>query len=434
MLKSDNAFAPPPATAASSGSLHSLRSELGNADDQQVLQIVALLDGSSQQAVSSALLERLRPRLATLRPARALGFDRLLFLPMNLLIVPATDWKPGHPAIPRSVITPIAASVLHALGAEAAPILAMIRDRKTDDTATITQAGAILWPRAATLLRELPRPAGWEDTGLRDSCYKQLATAVVAILGMAIDVRALVQGAGGTSPSGAERNLATLLAGLSVETSEIQGMVIRLLMSQIPGAMPLLRQLIANGVRASEKPALRLAMDLGLDAVLLDLEGEQGLTSDLRHSTLSASGAEAARLAAFLLDVEADPEAIRYRSRLNPIRRRLDEICRARLAQGIKTQILRPLEAAGAVVDAGAQKGLETASRDLRALEASGRRFGNAAAYDAALAESSATLRKVCAAGGLTTMRKLRLLEILLGPDAAEAEYRLAQSRAGTER
>ena len=430
MLKMERAAPNQPAKAAP-GAIRALRSELVEADDSQVLQIVALLDASPEPEITSALLDRLRPRLATLRPARKLRFDRLLFLPMDLLIVPATEWKPESQSIPRNAIASIAATVLKALGNEAAGIQAMIRDSKTDDAAVVEQAGAMLWPRAATLLAALPPPVGWAETGLRPVFYPQLASASAAILRMAIDLRTLVHDAGGVSQFQAEQRFAALVAGLAAECSMVQGMVLRLVMSQIPGAMPLLRR-VTNGAKSSDKAALRAAMDLGLDAVLLDLEGEQGLTGDLRHSTLSASGAEAARLAAFLLDVEADPEAMRYRARLHPIRRRLDGICRSRLEQGIEKQILGPLNAAGFVLDTGAQKNLEASARDVRALELAGRRFGNATAYDAALAGTANGLRTICASGGLSTMRKLRLLEILLGPDAAEAEYRLEQTGAAT--
>ena len=358
----------------------------------------------------------------------------MLFIPINLLIVPPGEWKPQTPSLPRNVIASISATVLQLLGSEATPILAMIRDRKTDDIAVIEQAGALLWPRAASLLASHSPPVGWEATGLRSSLYPPLASAIAAILRIAIDLRALANGGQSVSPALIEQRMAALVAHLVTEGGEIQSMALRLLLSQIPSAVPLLRRLISSGTRASEKLALRAAMDLGVDAILLDLEGEQGLTSELRHSALCTSAAKASRLAGFLLDVEADPDALRFRPRLKPIRTTLDEVCQARLKEGMREHIVRPLETAGFVADSGTQKILESCARDSKALELSGRRFGNPAAYDAALAETAAALRQLCVAGGLTKMRKLRLLEILLGPDAAEAEYRLEQSESRAER
>jgi hypothetical protein len=48
---------------------------------------------------------------------------------------------------------------------------------------------------------------------------------------------------------------------------------------------------------------------------------------------------------------------------------------------------------------------------------------GGAANYDRLLLEASAAVMEAAAAGTLTPVRKLRLIEILAGPEAAAALY-----------
>jgi hypothetical protein len=61
---------------------------------------------------------------------------------------------------------------------------------------------------------------------------------------------------------------------------------------------------------------------------------------------------------------------------------------------------------------------MEAAARHLRRVDAVGRHLGNAAFYDRALRQ---TTERLVAAVGLGEIDRLRLAEILLGPDAALA-------------
>jgi hypothetical protein len=57
-------------------------------------------------------------------------------------------------------------------------------------------------------------------------------------------------------------------------------------------------------------------------------------------------------------------------------------------------------------------------------LETEARKVGGAATYDRLLMQASEAVVEAAAAGTLTPVRKLRLIEILAGPEVAEELYR----------
>ena len=75
-------------------------------------------------------------------------------------------------------------------------------------------------------------------------------------------------------------------------------------------------------------------------------------------------------------------------------------------------------------MDSAAQSGMETSVRDLRLLETAARDIGSAGHYRAQLEKATATVSAAAAAGILTPVRQVRLVELLAGPEAADALYR----------
>ena len=101
-------------------------------------------------------------------------------------------------------------------------------------------------------------------------------------------------------------------------------------------------------------------------------------------------------------------------ARLERARRHLDETCReAFRASAITLLPAQPVEPA-------AVPELEATARQLRRLDAVGRRLGGASFYDATLNQTAERLGQT---EGLGRIERLRLAEILLGPDAALALF-----------
>ena len=175
--------------------IRALSRRLAEASDTEVTRAVAVVDQMPQRGGADQLIEPLRPRLAELRPPRPLRFTRLLFLPLDLLIVPPRRWQLRLPAIPRSALTALAATVRAGLGAEAAAIDAMIQAVSSQQADAVMRAGDRLWPPAAALLSAPPPPVGWADTGLNMAAYTALAGRIGAVLAQEPLLRQLVAGA-----------------------------------------------------------------------------------------------------------------------------------------------------------------------------------------------------------------------------------------------
>ena len=126
--------------------LGTLHQSLATAQDSQITRLVAMVDTLPDRGVIDDLVAPLRSRLAQLRPARPLRFIRLLFTPLDPLIVPAPRWRPDGPSLPRTALPALAAAAHDTMGEEAAQIDGMIADRTTRDLPAIARAGALLWP------------------------------------------------------------------------------------------------------------------------------------------------------------------------------------------------------------------------------------------------------------------------------------------------
>ena len=440
-----------PAGRPARSGMGALRADLLDADDAKIRQIVALLEASAEPGVRQAVLEPLRRRLSSLKPPRLLRFTRLLFMPLDGLIVPPAEWKPGQATIPRSALEAISRTVQAGMGDEARAIEVMIDGHHTDEAEIVSRAGVAAWGRAGEILRGLPAPLGWADTGLPEPLYAPLARAIATVLRSASALRELERDVeiGVLQPD--EQAIRDIVASLSGEPAPGGGvisnapgggvmsnapggtmvmnapggtMVFKLLLRRLPHVVPRLRQLIILSGTTPERAMLQTAMDQGTEALLADMEDRSELTEGLREGVFSAVGTEVQRIATLLRDIDQDPVAARHRARLGGIRKKLDEVCRERFVEGVTNGLVGPLAGATAALDSAGQKQMESFARDLRTIETAGRKLGNSAAYDALLEKASEAVQAAVRQGSIGTMGAVRLVEILAGPEKAEAIYR----------
>lgn len=374
--------------------LRQLKRDLATAGDSQVRRLVALVDGVQVRGEADALIAPLRPRLAVLRPPRPLSFPRLMFLPLNPLILPPSAWRPGSAGIPRVTLRTFAGMVAAGMGTLADAPLDALDGHDTGETAFAASAGAQLWPRAAVLLGEAGPPAGWtEATGLPVAEFAPLARSLSVLLSQGVTLWHLAH----APPPGAEGCEALLdhaAAGGPLPLS----MMLALLLARMPQAGHLLHY--ADTLAATATGSSRVAPDRALDFLLGGME-ESGETADV----------DGIRRAALLLETlirECQRKPTRA-ARLDDARRQLDETCRTTFQT--TASALTPALAA----EPG---GLEASARYLRRVDAVGRRLGSTGFYDTTLRDTAARLT---ASPGLSRTARLRLAEILLGPDAAVA-------------
>jgi hypothetical protein len=411
------------------GDVQALQPRLLDADDHKIRRVLAVVDHVADPAINRALFDTLRPRLATLRPVRPLRLTRLLFIPLDPLTVPLRSWRASDPTVPRPVLAPIAKIVRSGLGDLAPVIEGIIAGHKADAAHAITQAGELLWPRAATILAAAPPPDDWGDTGLPLNAYHPLAANIAAVLRRASPLRclALDERQGGLATDSVA--VAEILTNIPNEPTTACAMIARLNLVQSPHALPVLGNIAGAGRSSDEKGLLRAAVNSAVAAVLTRMERETGFVHEIGHGSLAESGAAVQRAVTLLREVEADKSLSAHWPRLRAIRHKVDDACKTRFARGVREDLVEPLTAAAIPVDGPAQTAMESAARELRRLETMAGKPGDPAGYDRQLRAAADAVLTAADAGTLTPMRKYRLIEILAGSEAAEALYFNASGR-----
>jgi hypothetical protein len=420
-----------PSLNAAQPAVRELRQDLSAADDRKIKRVIAMLDDVADPKVNQALLDPLRVRLASLNLVRPLRFTRLLFLPLDPVIVAPRDWQPDEPSVPRTALAPMARIVRDGLGAEAIFIDKTIAGRKTDAMQAIELAGEALWPRAAEVLAAAAPTDDWTEAGLSIKVFHPVIRAVAAVLRRGPQLRWLLRDGEVGMFESTEQAVADILKDIGKEPPEGCALIARLILLQSPHAAPLLRRFIASSADQTAKTMVRRAIDQGTEQMLSDMERDAGLSEELNRGPLANVGALVRRITTFLREIEEDSGASIDRPRLHAIRKKLDQACRERFSDGLNTGLLTPLAGAAAPVDGHSQKLMESCGRELRELETEARKVGGAANYDRLLEEAAAAVVEAAAAGTLTPVRKLRLIEILAGPEAAAALYEQEMSRGG---
>ena len=182
-----------------------LRQGLAEASGAQIMRIVATVDAMMSRGVADQLVAPLRPRLSVLRPPRPLRFVRLLFHPLDPLIVPPLRWRLGQHTIPRTALAPMAEHVRLTMGAAARAIEADLAGHTDAETELIVRMGTSLWPEAADILAAPDMPESWGSTELGDPIYRPLAGVVSGLLGQAAALESLwAATANGLLPPGAQ--------------------------------------------------------------------------------------------------------------------------------------------------------------------------------------------------------------------------------------
>jgi len=405
--------------------VRALGADLQQADDAKVLRVTAMLDRAPVTSVTQAILDPLRPRLAVLRPARPLRFARLLFLPVDPLIVPARVWRAGDPSMSRGAMIALSATVHAGLGELAREIDQMLADRHSNECDIVERAGNRLWPAAAAFLSTtpVPPPLKWEESGLPIAVYPAIAKSFAIVLDRACRFHQLLRDIeiGALDPD--ENSVRDLLRDLPEHPPEGGAMVMRLILEQIPHSAPILRRMITMSQDANQQRVLQVSLDRGMEQMFVRMEDEAGLAKELGQASVEGAGQEVRRLANLLDDLDNDPAMRRHKPRLKAIRDRVDATCQARFADGVASGLVTPLAAASVPVAGSMQTSLEGRARALRVFEIAARSIGGGAKYDAMLDQAARAVEAAGGSGALTQGRMVRLVEILLGPEAAEALY-----------
>jgi hypothetical protein len=393
--------------------LRALHKEIAEAPDAHIVRIVATVDAMASRGPADALIAPLRLRLGTLRPPRPLRFARLMFHPLDPLIVPAARWRPGQNAIPRTALAPIADHVRQAMGERATAIEGRLAGHTTADLDLIAACGSQVWPAVPQVLSDGKVPDAWETTGLGPAIYPPLASAIAVLLGQAAALEALATAtAHGLLPPNPQR-IEAMLAAVTATHLPALPMMVALLLARVPEAASVLPTAHSGATGA----AVQAALGQAAGRLLQQLDEDDGAEVRIGSGSLGDAGASAGRIAALLGQLDAASANPRQRLRIQAIRKKLDASCKARFGAGLELELLIPLNQA----EPAAMHALETAARGLRVLETEGRQMGSGATYDLLLHKAAEAIGSPAMRERLARVDQVRLVEILSGPDAALA-------------
>lgn len=398
-------------TSHPTATVRTVAADLVQARDAQITRVVAMVDGMPDRGAADALIAPLRGRLAQLRPARAFGFTRLLFSPLDPVIVPGARWRRGEVGVPRKALALLGAAVQAALPALSQALEPSACRLVPNDRPAIAALGAGLWPAAAEVLERMRAPDDWSDvTDLFLADFAEITGVMAAVLRQADAIETLA----------AVRDLPTDSAIRAVlnQTEKHGTLAVATVLSILLARLPVPDRVVL--VAADLGPAYRhLAAEQAMDHTLASLQAAmKGGAAD--SGDIGEAAAEAARVATLLSGLEKGPPPSPDRRRkLEQIRKEADSLCRGRFDRAIADTLTQAGAFATGPLDDTASIGFENAARDLRRLESAGRRLGSSEHYDALVKTVSTQMHEP--RGGLPLIDRVRMVEILSGPDEALA-------------
>lgn len=401
-----------------------LSSALVEASPDRLARVLAVIDALPDRAAADQLLTKVRPALQRLGLPRPLRFTRLLFTPLDGMIIDACKWVPQELGVPRSVLTIIAEVVKDTLGNAAAEIEAECTRYDARDTKGLIALGRNVWPAAAACLPQQP-PASWKTSDLSPDYYRSIVEQCSVAWRHSLRVWPAVQAAaegppeelvrGALGPAIAEGELAcSVVLHLVTAKARKPASVAAIALEMLPSAF-------SPAVRATQR-----AVDHCLSSSAKDVLAPKCMETD-QGALEAAAAAEAA--CALIEDFEASVFSHRSdrRASLVALRKAAEAACIDNFDRFMSSNFaerLKQLEVAKPDNVEALVSGLERAARLARKIERGGRRLGSARHFDGSLEDAVADTMRILASCGDDGLLKradtLRLAEILIGSDGAE--------------
>jgi len=337
----------------------------------------------------------------------------LMCEPLDPLIVPGHAWHRGSPGIPRTALAPLGRTVRDGLADTAAALDDAVTGHTGDEAEVVVAIGSRLWPRAAEILGTAAIPEDWAAaTGLRASDHATLTRAIAAVLAQAVALsRLAARASGGAEPE--TRELQDMLSAVLPAGPVAVAMMVVLLMASLPRSQRLIK--LADELASRQVgPAGRAMADGAIDFALDTLEDAPLCGPNVAQATRHVGGAMTMLND---LDSHAAQRPVR-RSRIERVRRKLDAACRNRFATELDAQLLAP---AAGLASAGDTEiaALEATARALRRFSFTARQIGGGEQYDMQLRRAAEALRPIATEDASVHDRRIRLVQILRGIEAA---------------
>lgn len=405
---------------------------LTSASDAALGRVVQLVDTMASRTEIDSVLDSVRPRLRSLRPARPISVNRLLFMPLEGVMVAPAAWRRDSGHLPRNALAALAAVFNGNAARLTEESAAACHGHTFDQTAEVGQIGRQIWQAAAKAMPPTP-PAGWQSaTGLRPEDYEPLVALCSGVWRHAGRLWDVIESDGDTL---SEAMISAALAGPAQDPEEVFAASLALLLERLP--RPGFIASVAAGLDPRARVVASRALDRMIDAELPPLD----------PTDPAGAAARVEQLADRLADLEAStlgtvPDR---RDRLQKLRHQADLACREAFVATLGSGLLTPLIAMADTAEEAEVTALEAQVRDLRRLLLACQRVSTTDSYERAsrtaigqLMERGAKLASLDRAGpgatgprtpdkGVTLVDLARMVEILGGRQAADRM--LAQSR-----
>jgi hypothetical protein len=412
---------------------------LQSARDDQVMKIVGLIDALPRRGALDKLLDPLRPRLARLHPPRPLTFPRLLFRPLDPLIVDDAAWREGEGTLPRGLLLPLAREVEKGLDPDQfAALEGEIRRHSFAETTLVEKLSARLSALAGPVLTALTAPpSGPYPAGMSG----EMALALAHLAGRLLTERpALETVVRGLRAGGGDEAARVLLRG-ALYRGPLDFLATMRLLSAATGSCSQIFAILGSLASTSETAREQRETVGGF------LQGQVARVKTFLNEAAGMAGEAAGvtRLAARVRELGTMLRGLELCAQKGgtfpalsergadpaTLTQKLDDLCHSLVSEGLRTRVLeRPVTGAPG----------ETAEREadlaaLLELMDAGRLIAKSGAdYDFFLREARSAVEKgVGEMGKLDPVARARLLEYLAGAEAAYAFYK-AQKRAGNAR
>jgi hypothetical protein len=399
--------------------LRRLHHGLATAPDMQIAKVVAVVDALESRGAADEMIEPLRSRLPQLRLPRPLRFSRLLFMPLDVLIVPNPAWRRDASTIPRSIVAPVAVMVHNAMGGDAAAIEGAIKGRTTTHTRAVYDAGRTLWSAASSILAAATQPPpNWAKTHLPPDCFVPLARRLATLFAQTNTLDAVVAEADIGVSLRADL-IAPLLSACSQDASTL-AMMVTLILARLPSVRGLLTP-AARSLGRDQEAAMQTAIDRALEVLVYRLETRNGIETLVIGGSLRQAAGEVRRIKALLDGLLRNRLRDDWPSRLVQMKGRLDASCRLRFAIALEVEFADALQALDSDSEQVVINRLEEVAVHLRNLEQEALQIDSTEGYDMLLREAAEHIKAAALAGAVGLVDAVRLVEILAGSDEALA-------------
>ncbi len=392
--------------------LAALMENLGNASDDNLLRIVAMIDRLPARGKLDPLLNDVRPRLAQLRPPRPVTFTRLLFLPLAGALVDQADWRRAPEAIPRTALHLISALINEFLGEATQGLAEALRPAVFSDFALVERFGRPLWDGAGRVAERVTPDQRWVDAGFSPEDFHaimRLCRGVWRHADAMWDVLRL--GDSAVSPD----TIKSALTGPAADSLSIFSAVFSTLLRGVRNPA-VFASLVAGGMPPGTS-------DMAVATLENWIEGALPKLADLDPAEAAEHAEELGKMVETLGQTPFF-QIPRRRKLLSSFFWRLEEHCRVHFLEVVNEQVLTALKPSSTPFSDIALTQLERQSRAARRLEILGRHFGNDPSYEEAhqrLIKAFGAARRNTEALAVTPVDLLRLGEILLGREKARA-------------